>query len=72
MLFNEMNEVIRRTIEIANGNLYKISEKYKDDDIAEEIYFQMNNLFFNLAKNFKKQNEFINIDIKRKLCFYTK
>ena len=71
MLFHEMNAVIRRTNEIANiwGNLYQISEKYKDDNIAKEIYFQMNNLFFNLAKNFKKQNEFINIDIKESFVF---
>ena len=71
MLFHEMNAVIRRTNEIANiwGNLYQTSEKYKDDNISKEIYFQMNNLFFNLAKNFKKQNEFIDIDIKESFVF---
>jgi hypothetical protein len=70
-LYKEMNTVIRRTNEIANiwGNLYKASEKYKDDAISKEIYFQMNNMFFNLAKNFKKQNEFINIDIKESFQF---
>ena len=66
MFFHEMNTVIRRTNEIANtwGYLYKTSEKYNDDIISKEIYYQMNNFFFNLAKNFKKQNEFINTDIK--------
>jgi hypothetical protein len=29
----------------------------------------MNNFFFNLAKNYKKQNEFINIDIKESFVF---
>ena len=29
----------------------------------------MNNFFFNLAKNFKKQNEFINMDIKESFIF---
>lgn len=66
-----MNSVIKRTNEIANiwGNLYNTSEKFKDDNISKEIYFQMNNFFFNLAKNFKKQNEFINIDIKESFIF---
>ena len=71
MFFHEMNTVIRRTNEIANtwGYLYKTSEKYNDDNISKEIYYQMNNFFFNLAKNFKKQNEFINIDIKESFIF---
>ena len=71
MLFHEMNTVIRRTNEIANtwGYLYKTSEKYNDDIISKEIYYQMNNFFFNLAKNYKKQNEFINIDIKESFVF---
>ena len=71
MLFHEMNNIIRRTNEIANiwGNLYKTSEKFKDDNISKEIYYQMNNFFFNLAKNYKKQNEFINIDIKESFVF---
>jgi hypothetical protein len=66
-----MNTVIRRTNEIANlwGYLYQTSEKYKDDNLSKEIYFQMNNMFFNLAKNFKKQNDFINIDIKESFIF---
>ena len=71
MFHQEMNNVIRRANEIANiwGNLYKTSEKYSDDAISKEIYFQMNNFFFNLAKNYKKQNEFINIDIKESFVF---
>jgi hypothetical protein len=71
MFYQEMNNVIRRANEIANiwGNLYKTSEKYSDDAISKEIYFQMNNFFFNLAKNYKKQNEFINIDIKESFVF---
>ena len=71
MFFHEMNTVIRRTNEIANtwGYLYKTSEKYKDDNLSKEIYYQMNNLFFNLAKNFKKQNDFINIDIRESFVF---
>ena len=71
MFYSEMNGVIKRTNEIANiwGNLYNTSEKFKDDNISKEIYFQMNNFFFNLAKNFKKQNEFINIDIKESFIF---
>ena len=71
MFFHEMNTVIRRTNEIANtwGYLYKTSEKYNDDIISKEIYYQMNNFFFNLAKNFKKQNEFINTDIKESFVF---
>ena len=71
ILYSEMNSVIKRTNEIANiwGNLYNTSEKFKDDNISKEIYFQMNNFFFNLAKNFKKQNEFINIDIKESFIF---
>ena len=71
MLFHEMNSVIRRTNEIANiwGNLYQTSEKHKDDNMSKEIYYQMNNFFFNLAKNYKKQNEFINIDIKESFTF---
>ena len=71
MLYQEMNSIIRRTNEIANiwGNLYKTSEKYRDDDVSKEIYYQMNNFFFNLAKNYKKQNEFINIDIKESFLF---
>ena len=71
MFFNEMNTVIRRTNEIANiwGYLYKTSEKYKDDNLSKEIYYQMNNLFFNLAKNFKKQNDFINVDIRESFVF---
>ena len=62
MLFHEMNSVIKRTNEIANiwGNLYKTSEKFNDDALSKEIYYQMNNLFFNLAKNYKKQNDFYN------------
>ena len=70
-LYQEMNAVIKRTTEISNiwGNLFKTSEKYKDDAISKEIYFQMNNFFFNLAENFKKQNEFINIDIKESFIF---
>jgi len=71
MFYHEMNTVIRRTNEIANlwGYLYQTSEKYKDDNLSKEIYFQMNNMFFNLAKNFKKQNDFINIDIKESFIF---
>ena len=71
IFFHEMNSIIRRTNEIANiwGNLYQTSAKYKDDDIAKEIYYQMNNFFFNLAKNYKKQNEFINLDIKESFGF---
>ena len=71
LFYHEMNTVIRRTNEIANlwGYLYQTSEKYKDDNLSKEIYFQMNNLFFNLSKNFKKQNEFINIDIKESFIF---
>ena len=71
MFFHEMNAVIRRTNEIANlwGHLYQTSEKYRDDNLSKEIYFQMNNLFFNLTKNFKKQNDFINIDIKESFIF---
>ena len=71
MFFNEMNSIIRRTNDIANiwGNLYNTSEKFKDDDISKEIYFQMNNFFFNLAQNFQKQNEFINIDIRESFVF---
>ena len=71
MFYQEMNNVIRRANEIANiwGNLYKTSEKFNDDAISKEIYFQMNNFFFNLAKNYKKQNEFINIDIKESFSF---
>ena len=71
MFYHEMNSVIRRTNEIANiwGYLYKTSEKYKDDNISKEIYYQMNNMFFNLAKNFKKQNDMINIDIKESFLF---
>jgi hypothetical protein len=71
MLYHEMNAVIRRTNEIANiwGNLYQTSEKFNDDALSKEIYFQMNNLFFNLAKNFKKQNEFISIDIRESFVF---
>ena len=70
-LYKEMNAVIFRTNEIANiwGNLFKTSEKYNDDNISKEIYYQMNNFFFNLAENFKKQNEFINIDIKESFIF---
>ena len=70
-LYQEMNTVIKRTNEIAEiwGNLFKTSEKYNDDDISKEIYFQMNNYFFNLAKNFKQQNEFLNIDIKESFIF---
>ena len=71
MFYHEMNTVIRRTNEIANlwGYLYQTSGKYKDDNLSKEIYFQMNNMFFNLAKNFKKQNDFINIDIKESFVF---
>ena len=71
MFYHEMNAVIKRTNEIANiwGYLYQTSEKYKDDNLSKEIYFQMNNLFFNLAKNFKKQNDFINVDIKESFVF---
>ena len=71
MLYHEMNNVIKRTNEIANiwGYLYKTSEKYKDDNLSQEIYYQMNNMFFNLSKNFKKQNDFINIDIKESFIF---
>ena len=71
IFYHEMNSIIRRTNEIANiwGNLYQTSAKYKDDDIAREIYYQMNNFFFNLAKNYKKQNEFINLDIKESFGF---
>ena len=71
ILFHEMNTVISRTNEIANiwGNLYNTSEKFKDDNISKEIYYQMNNFFFNLAQNYKKQNEFINIDIKESFVF---
>ena len=70
-LYQEMNVVIKRTTEISNiwGNLFKTSEKFNDDAISKEIYFQMNNFFFNLAENFKKQNEFINIDIKESFVF---
>ena len=70
-LYQEMNVVIKRTTEISNiwGNLFKTSEKFNDDAISKEIYFQMNNFFFNLAENFKKQNEFINIDIKESFIF---
>ena len=69
--FQEMNTVIKRTNEIANiwGNLFKTSEKYQDDNISKDIYYQMNNFFFNLANNFKKQNEFINVDIKESFIF---
>ena len=69
--FQEMNSVIKRTNEIANiwGNLFKTSEKYQDDNISKDIYYQMNNFFFNLANNFKKQNDFINIDIKESFIF---
>ena len=71
IFYHEMNSIIIRTNEIANiwGNLYQTSAKYKDDDIAREIYYQMNNFFFNLAKNYKKQNEFINLDIKESFGF---
>ena len=70
-LYQEMKVVIKRTTEISNiwGNLFKTSEKFNDDAISKEIYFQMNNFFFNLAENFKKQNEFINIDIKESFVF---
>jgi hypothetical protein len=66
-----MNSVIKRANEVANiwGELYQTSEKYNDDAVSKEIYFQMNNFFFNLAKNYKKQNEFINIDIKESFVF---
>jgi hypothetical protein len=69
--FQEMNSVIKRTNEIANiwGNLFKTSEKYQDDNISKDIYYQMNNFFFSLANNFKKQNDFINVDIKESFIF---
>ena len=69
--FQEMNSVIKRTNEIANiwGNLFKTSERYQDDNISKDIYYQMNNFFFNLANNFKKQNDFINVDIKESFIF---
>ena len=69
--FQEMNAVIKRTNEIANiwGNLFQTSEKYQDDNISKDIYYQMNNFFFNLANNFKKQNDFINVDIKESFIF---
>ena len=71
LFYHEMNNVIRRMNEIANiwGYLYQTSEKYNDDNISKEIYYQMNNMFFNLAKNFKKQNDFINVDIKESFLF---
>ena len=71
MFYHEMNTVIRRTNEIANiwGYLYQTSEKFKDDNLSKEIYYQMNNMFFNLAKNFKKQNDFINVDIRESFVF---
>ena len=70
-LFQEMNKVIIRTKEISNiwDTLFKTSEKYNDDAISKEIYYQMNNFFLNLSNNYKKQNEFINIDIRESFIF---
>ena len=70
-LFQEMNTVIKRINDIADiwANLFKTSEKYNDDNISKEIYFQMNKFFSSLANSYKKQNEFINIDIRESFIF---
>ena len=70
-LYQEMNTVIRRINDITNiwKQLYETSEKYNDDEISKEIYFQMNNFFSSLSQNYKKQNEFISIDIKESFIF---
>jgi hypothetical protein len=70
-LYQEMNSVIKRINEITNiwGDLFKTSEKYNDDEISKEIYMQMNKFFANLSNNYKKQNDFMSIDIKESFIF---
>ena len=70
-LYQEMNTVIRRVNEISLiwGDLYKTSEKYNDDDISKEIYIQMNKFFGNLTDNYRKQNDFMSVDIKESFIF---
>ncbi len=70
-LYQEMKTVINRLDEISAtwSKLFQASEKYNDDTISRETYFQMNNLFYNLGETFKKENEFFNLDIKEHFIF---
>ena len=70
-LYSEMKNIIKRMDNITGiwGELYKLSDEYKDDYISKETYSQMNNIFFNLNNSFKQQNEFFNLEIKENFIF---
>ena len=65
LLFDEINNVTNRMDEIAGiwEQIYKLSEKYYDDNITCESYKQMSNLFSNWSKILKDQN-FLSSDDK--------
>ena len=70
-LYVEMKNVIKRMDDITTiwGELFQLSDKYKDDLISKGTYSQMNNIFFNLNNSFKQQNEFFNLEIKENFIF---
>jgi hypothetical protein len=74
LLFDEINNVTNRMDEIAGiwEQIYKLSQKYYDDNITCESYKQMSNLFSNWSKILKDQNSVVNIDIREHFKFLRK
>jgi len=74
LLFDEMNTVINRMEEISNiwGQIYKVSEKYFDNNTTCESYKQMSNLFKTWSTTLKEQNNVVNIDIREHFKYIRK
>ena len=74
LLYDEINAVTTRMEEISSiwEQIYKLSEKYFDDNTTCECYKQMSNFFSNWSKLLKKQNTVVNIDIREHFKFIRK
>ena len=74
LLYEEINTVTARLDEISStwDQIYKLSEKYFDNNTTCECYKQMSNLFTNWSKILKNQNTVINVDVREHFKFIRK
>ena len=74
LLYEEINTVTACLDEISStwDQIYKLSEKYFDNNTTCECYKQMSNLFTNWSKILKNQNTVINVDVREHFKFIRK
>ena len=74
LLFEEMNAVVSRMVEISNywTQIHKVSLKYFDNNTTCETYKQLGNLFKTWSKILKEQNSIVNIEIREHFKFMRK